>query len=296
MEEPTYAHLILDGEWTLSGSISTLEDCHLGMWLALGHPTFAKRLLLFPAAEALQKASRSGSQGTFASLERVVMTREAESFSWGVIQQEFDNFKNVLAPPPIPLFLANLPSVKHYCQFSPVGPLALPNQTLQIEHPPQIVTIHHPGLISDLGPAWRPAIVLGSTNRLMCNGTHFYLSSDMPGANIPAENIVRYLGPLEEMLSENPVLGLDVNQHTTVPFNSVSIENTKIEIYDYIRHCTFSGVADIQTADSRPTDLSQLQSILDARIGRWKGKVLLKNREDCPPCSACGFEGFWKYR
>jgi hypothetical protein len=267
------------------------------MWLALDHPTFAKRFLLFPAAEALQKAvdSRSESQGPFPSLERVVMTREAESLPWGVAQQELNNF-DVLDPPPNPLFLANLPSVKHYCQFSPVGPLALPNQTLQIEHPPEVVTIHRPGLISDLGPAWRPPIVLGCTNRFICNGTHWYLSSDMPGANIPAENIFRYLGRLEEMLSENSVLRLGVNQHTTVPFNSVSIENTKIEIYDYIRHCTFSGAADIQTADSRPTDLSQIQALLDARIGRWKGKVFLKNREDCPPCSACGFEGFWKYK
>jgi hypothetical protein len=291
LEEPTYTHLILDGEWTLSGSVSTLEDCYLGMWLALDHPTFAKRFLLCPAAKALQWAvdSNSGPQGAFPSLERVVMTREAESFPWGVTQQEFDNFNNFLDPPPIPLFLANLPSVKHYCQSSPVGPLALPNLTLQIEHHPDIVTNHRPGLIADLGPAWRPPIVLGSTNRLMCNGTHFYLSSDTPGAPIPAENIIRYLGPLEEMLSKNPVLRLGVTQHTTVPFNSVSLENTKIEIYDYIRHCTFSGVADIQTADSRPTDLSQIQSILDARIGRWKGKVFLKNREDCPPCSACGF-------
>jgi hypothetical protein len=270
----------------------------LGMWLALNHPTFAKRFLLFPAAEALQHAvdSMSGSQGAFASLERVVMTREAESFPWGVTQQEFNNFNGVLDPPPIPLFLANLPSVKHYCQFSPVGPLALPNQTLQLEHPPEFVTIHRPGLFSELGPAWRPPIVLGSTNRLMCNGANWCLSSVAFGATVPLENIARYLQPLEEMLSEITVLSARVKQQTSILSNSVPIDNTKIEIYNYIRHCTFSGAADIQTADCRPTDLSQIQAILDARIGRWKGKVFLKNREDCPPCSACGFEGFWKYR
>jgi hypothetical protein len=268
------------------------------MWEELDHPTFAKRLLLFPAAEALRKAvdPRSVSHSAFTSLQSVIMTREAESFPWGVTQAQFNIYKDILDPPPIPLFLANLPSVKHYCQFSPVGPLALPNQTLQIGYPPEIVTIHHPGLITDLGPFWRPPIVLGSTNRLMCNGTHFYLSSDTPGTTVPSGKRYRWFWALEKMLNENSVLHLGVNQHTTVPFNSVSIENTKIEIYDYIRHCTFSGAADIQTADSRPTDLSQIQALLDARIGRWKGRVFLKNREDCPPCSACGFEGFWKYR
>ena len=298
LEEPTYTHLIVDGEWTLSGSVSTSEDCFLGMWLALDHPTFARRFLLFPAAEAVQKAvdSRFRSQGAFAALERVIMTREAESFPWGVLQLEFYNFNNVLDPPPVPLLLANLPSVKHYCQFSPVGPLALPNQTLQIEHPPEVVTIHRPGLYSDLGPAWRPPIVFGSTNRLMCNGTNVCLSNDAPGATVPIENIARFLAPLEEMLGEITVLRAGVNQHTLISSSSVPLENTKIEIYDYIRHFTFSGAADIQTADSRPTDLSQIQAILDARIGRWKGKVFLKNREDWPLCSACGFEGFWKYK
>jgi hypothetical protein len=36
-----------------------------------------------------------------------------------------------------------------------------------------------------------------------------------------------------------------------------------------------------------------IQKLLDQTIDRWKGRVILKNREDCPPCSACGFKGHW---
>jgi len=290
---------MLDGEWTLSGSVSTTGDCFLGMWLALDHPTFAKRFLLCPAAEALRGTvdSISESQGAFSCLERVIMTREAESFPWGVIQQEFLNFNNVFDPPPIPLLLASLPSVKHYCQQSPIGLLALPNRILKIEHPPEIVTVHHPGLFVETGALWLPPIVLGATNRYMCNGINLLLSSDKPGTILPPEDIAHYLEPLKVMLNEIPVLHVESNESKTVPFDSVSLKDTKVEIYDYIRHCTVSGPGlDINTIKRHPTDLSRVQSILDEKIGRWKGKVFLKNREDCPPCSACGFGGFWKYK
>jgi len=102
--------------------------------------------------------------------------------------------------------------------------------------------------------------------------------------------------PLQNLLTGFPVLQATDDGYESVPFDSVSLEHTRVELYDYVRHCTFTDMSDMHTADSRPTDLSEIQSVLDEKIGRWKGKVFLKNREDCPPCSACGFEGFWKYK
>jgi len=131
----------------------------------------------------------------------------------------------------------------------------------------------------------------------MCNGINLLLSSGKPGTILPPEDIAHYLEPLKVMLNEIPVLDVEPNESKTVPFDSISLKETKVEIYDYIRHCTVSGPGlDINTIERHPTDLSRIQSILDGKIGRWKGKVFLKNREDCPPCSACGFEGFWKYK
>jgi hypothetical protein len=148
---------------------------------------------------------------------------------------------------------------------------------LQISNPPDIFTVHHAGLFSEVGPAWLPPIVLGSTNRYMCNGNNYHFSGNILGTVIPPADMARVLRPLEEMLSGLPILRAGPDQHSVIPFDSALLENTRIEIYDHIRHCAVSGTSfDLEAAKRRPTDLSLVQAMLDERIGRWKGKVDLK--------------------
>jgi len=139
LKEPTYARLVSDSdEWRILGTrVSTLDE-YGALKLAVQDDEYADRFLSGPACRSLQSASL---RGGLAKLERVTMTREAESFQWGVLQEEFDTFNGHLDPAPLPFFLANLPGVAHYCQWSPTGPLAFPNQTIQIDNPPKIVTI-----------------------------------------------------------------------------------------------------------------------------------------------------------
>jgi hypothetical protein len=294
LKEPTYAQLLSDhNEWRMVGPRLTTTDELAALKLAVEDPEFADRFLSGPAYESLRSAA---TKGAFDNLERVTMTREVETFQWGVLQEEYDMFNEALDPPPLPFFFANLPSVAHYCEWSTTGPLAFPNQTIKVDRPPKIITIHAPTMLEELGPFWFPPIMLGATNRLMFNSSNLICSNITGAASITYESMVSFMSPLEEMFGGIPVIQATADGYEAVPFDTVSLDNTRVEIYDYVRHCTFSDMSDMKTADSRPTDLSEIQSIFDERIGSWKGKVFLKNREDCPPCSACGFEGFWKYK
>jgi len=95
-----------------------------------------------------------------------------------------------------------------------------------------------------------------------------------------------FMAPMMTMLGPRPVLNVKSSGHEYVPFDSVSLKDTRLEMYDYIRHTSL-----LNRNDDSPNDLIHIQRLFDERIGRWKGKVFLENREDCPPCSACGFAG-----
>lgn len=293
-KEPTYAQLLSnDVEWRILGPRAAPEDDLAALRLATIDVDFANKFLSGPAFRSLLWSTIGGG---LTSLECVTMTREMESSPWGALQKEFYAFSDILDPPYLPFFLANLPSVKHYCQWSATGPLALPNQTCKVVNPPEIVTIHNPSMLEEFGPMWLPPIILGATNRLMFNSTNLVCSSEDRVESITYDSMESFLKPLENMFGDVPVLQANSDGYEVVSFDSVSLDNTRVELYDYVRHCSFLDPSDIGTADSRPTDLSEIQSVLDERIGRWKGKVFLNNREDCPPCSACGFEGFWQSR
>lgn len=148
---PTYAQLVSDpDEWRILGPRLATVDEFASLRLAVQDDEFADRFFSGPAYRSLRV------KGALPNLERVTMTREAETFPWGVLQVEFDTFNEDLNPAPLPFFLANLPNVSHYCQWSPTGPLAFPNRTIKIDNPPKIITIHAPSMLETLDPFWFP--------------------------------------------------------------------------------------------------------------------------------------------
>jgi hypothetical protein len=85
-----------------------------------------------------------------------------------------------------------------------------------------------------------------------------------------------------------------------VAFASVSVIDTTLELYNYVRRLPlafeeYPSSLDAHTWPLPESDLAPIQAILDSWLahGRWKGRVILKNAEDCEPCSACGQKGYW---
>lgn len=224
------------------------------------------------------------------------MSAEDEFTFWGLSQFEIDTFAKHFGPPPVPLYLIDLPRVDHYCQRLPIGPLALPHHVIKVANPPAIVTIHTADMLNENGLAWLPPIVLGTTNRYMIRCANHLLCSNKAGEDKLATRVPKVLHILKYLLADRPVLHINSDdQFELLPFSSFSLDNTRIEIYDYIRYFKFNSIMDpFPKSNDSPLDLAPIQSIFNENIGRWKGKVFLKNRNECPPCSACGFEGEWK--
>lgn len=293
LKEPTYHQIISnDNEWSTLGARLTTKDDLAALRLATENVEFAGRYLSYPAFRSLRARST-----VFPGLERVTMTREAESYPWGDKRKEFDLFSRSLLPRTLPYFFASLPSVKHYCQWSPTGPLALPNNTLKVDHPPEIVTTHFPGMFDEFGPLWLPPVILGSNNRYMFGGGVHLSTIPRSGNASVNDTDASIFAPLEALFSGLSIIQCNPDQHEILEFASESLENTVVEIYDFVQHTIIhENPDDPLDVEFRPTDLSLMQAVLDEKIGRWKGKVFLKSQKECPPCSACGFEGFWKYK
>jgi hypothetical protein len=289
LKEPTYAELILQGKSQFLGLKGFGNDYYAGLRQAFQDLESTDRYMSGPTIRALESAitkSSSPTSNVFANLERVIMSGEYDTFPWGRNQTDFNIFTQSLPPAPIPLFLLSLSSVKHYCQWTPTGPLALPNRIIKINNPPEIVTIHYPHMLEDWGPQWLPPIVLGTTNRYMFKSNNFAASRTDTGEDVHFEQLAAFVTGLMTMLLHHPVLHVKSDGYENVPFNSISLENTRLEMYDYIRHTNI-----LNHRDHPPSDLAYIQHLFDERIGKWKGKMFLKNREDCPPCSASGFPG-----
>jgi hypothetical protein len=300
LKEPTYLQLIADGEWHYLVAKVAIRDYWRGLVLAMRDWKFADRFLSGFAARIMKlmpcPCSQPDCQGILGRLKCVTMSAESVKRNWGHTQLEFDIFTDDLMPPPIPLFFISLPSVDHYCQRLPTGPLALPNQIIKIVNPPAFVTIHPEDMLPLRGLKWLPPIVLGTTNRYMfhCNSTVF-CPTDAEESEISSKIDIS-LERLYTMLEERPVLHIKKDGYEYVPSSSVSLDGTTLEFYDYLRYSMFDSEDPFNTVSDIPSNLRPAQLLFNERVGRWKGKVSLKHREECPPCSACGFEGDWKVK
>jgi len=75
-----------------------------------------------------------------------------------------------------------------------------------------------------------------------------------------------------------------------VPLEDIPLDITTIEAYGYCEYVEFDKSVDRGLGqDFAPSNLKGIQAALDGILDeQWKGKIVLKNREDAPSCSACG--------
>jgi hypothetical protein len=209
---------------------------------------------------------------------------------------------NQLDNRPIPHFFLTLPSVEHYCQAIKGGPLALAHHQITGSNVPRIVTMHQKNNNVKGQLKFSPPIVLGAVNRWMIDTPNIFLT-DVEWAvnplmvNDALNTIAKTIFSAAQTLSIYPA-EIELSDPGLVPINE--FETTTIEIYNYIRHMymsdRFAGddwdpKVGFEGPKFQVSNNRRFQALMDARLGSWKGKVLLKNAEDCPPCSACGFQG-----
>jgi hypothetical protein len=239
----------------------------------------------------------------FANLERVIMTSTGDQ-TWGDsglddFRLPFDAYPEMtthyqlcviprkLDPKPVPHFLLGLEGTKHYCQTSLAGPMAFNNEIIRVVNPPEIVTFHINNRITKDGIM--PPIVVGAVNRYMFEAPTVMIC-DTSGDDVSAGQVREILQPLRSMLnSRDQALCLFPGTFRHYSLRDIRpYESTTIELYDYVRHIYIDDAYPVPTV--RPNNLKGIQYQLDRSIGDWKGKVILKDSEDAPCCSACGKE------
>ena len=219
--------------------------------------------------------------GLFGSLERICLTTTGDQ-SWGTRLEHYDLFYS--RGPVLPEALLRIPSVKHYCQSSLLGSLAIPNAPLKVTPRQDIVTLHNFPRSAELIEALCYPMVLGSVNRYVSSAPHILhmLDGEFHSTATDFRDATREIFDL----LERPEMILSYEGITTRPieFKDSMMEGTTLEIYNFIR---------LEGTGTQAEGLTKLQSSLDDMAGGsipgfWKGKVFIKAKEDCPPCSACG--------
>jgi hypothetical protein len=198
-----------------------------------------------------------------------------------------------------PHFLVALPNVKNACQSTLFGPLSLVACFYTMSNPPMIFNYHAklPPLSCTCDAVLGP-IILGTTNRLFF-GCLYCVDKFPPSAWRNTRDLVSMRAILQRFDAVQVIdLGNPDSSVVTAPLDQVDIGNTKVELYDYIRitnpisgdpHQNFRGCT---LHACRPaTSLRSYQQLLDQQLPeKWRGRVILKHREEAPPCTACGLD------
>lgn len=193
----------------------------------------------------------------------------------------------------IPRLLIDVATVQHVCQSTRLGPYAFDFAVYKPSTPVAVFS-YHPTISSprcpctvEMGP-----MIWGATNRYYYTSL-FVVENGPTGEWDPVEEAQR-IHTLVHCISSVQAKNLSSAE---VPRYLLDLDGTKLEIYDYIRYVdpVPGNRAEDNTAiarASRPaTSLMRIQSLLDEALPKWwKGRVLLKNREEAPPCTACGLD------
>jgi hypothetical protein len=235
-------------------------------------------------------------------LKRVIMA-QCDDTQWGTIPDDWGTTCSITASI-LPYALLDIPNVDHYCQTSLCGPLHLPHNAYRFRNPPKTVTFH-PVFPQTFLANPQPGLVLGAINRYMFPQHHHnFGSAEMVEAMNEDDELNRILAPILGCLSNRSYVSLPqvvtAPNHHGYPDAEADLAGTIFEFYNYARQ---NPILDEPPLDLRfpsgsmsipPCDLAPLQKRLEHRLPpEWKGKVFLKNIEDCPACSACGMKGNW---
>jgi len=198
----------------------------------------------------------------------------------------------------IPQLLIDLPTVRHYCQSTQVGPLSLPSGLLSVDSPLETFT-HH--VVPGHGPSphvgGMPPIVIGAINRYYFSCNHILVSMD--GIR-PVESTQQVYGIMTLLLEMFHPRHLCTDRIEAYDPEAAAV--TTVEFYDFFRHVRihppelrpefpFYGVNHMELANRPAESLQTLQDSLDAYLEEhWRGRVILKNREDAPACAACDLD------
>jgi hypothetical protein len=198
----------------------------------------------------------------------------------------------------------SLPSVEYYCQSSGIGPLSMSNAIYKPLHPPRVATFH----LSRSTMMWRsellPPIVIGATNRYIWSGPggagalRVESTSPIPASSITSDMVKAMIAVVHTLCARTTVLeqlqpgpdttyAEDFSYTQTVPFNSVSLNDTSIEIYNYVVNVIQTGPTVGSSLEKRPhvhplsLDVCKaIERVLNCKIGRWRGKVIIRNGSD----------------
>lgn len=208
----------------------------------------------------------------------------------------------------LPLALLNCPNVKHFCQSDILGPLALDPELIRLPHTPEIVS-HHMQYGHALGSDQdAPAIVLGAVNRYYFP-VH-YLSVFHPSITITANEhrlILDILGPMF-VRTDVVTRGDGAATLTKQDLLPNMVDGTIVELYNFVRTYVMTDTdgrqyqlgiwnASESTRNKPAGPLDGYQRTLDTLLPLWwKNKVILRNREDAPSCTACGLDREEQFR
>lgn len=297
---PSYAQLMYDKlPWAISGvNLCPNDHRHDDMLRMTWNLRIDSRNWTV-AANRIRKAMTEGVD-VFPKLERVVMMGEVDDDDTVEWRHEEKAICEVLI---------SLPSVAYYCQASGLGPLALPNTVYQPLHPPKIATFH----LSRSTKIWEclelPPIILGATNRYILSGpirmetSRPFRLTDLAGGWIKPLNMIPHMlnsrTHVTKQLAPSNTTTSDENVTEQIPFDSVSLDGTSIEIYNFLINVISPDITLCASKELKPKhihplglDICQaLEKQIHDKLGRWRGKVIIRDGSELPVCPACRFEG-----
>jgi len=194
---------------------------------------------------------------------------------------------------PLPMALIDIPSVEHVCQSMSFGPFALPGKEfVKPKHAIKTFTYHFRPHQTNK-PATDPPLVIGAVNRYIFKGgitVKTWLKRTEPD---------RILGGIYMLILKKHILQIHGDESREYrPLSQSDIDSTTIEIYDFVR--SYDAAPPSENEEARRShvydggremgDVATIQRWIDGMIGGFKGRIVYKDREDCPVCPACGYD------
>lgn len=206
-----------------------------------------------------------------------------------------------MKPQTLPITLLDIPSLETVCQYYGMGTLVLPGLPIQPRSRLRIFTYHPRPFPAYLAQSIEHhPIIIGAVNRYYHDQTFTFRSTfdqtapESRNAMLDAlHHIISWLHPSRTLVVTTTA---DRDQlHEKAHIDNIDLRGTTIEIYNHIRVAdwgnpkTANGKFDIE-APVRALPLVIFQKLLDSQVHpKWRGRVVLRDMEDTPPCASCGY-------